>query len=141
MSAHDNKEFARKLYQLFSEDRIDEALEMAADDVEVVLYPFGQTFHGREGFREFMMGFKGAFPDITISEIAHQVASEDDVVTEFTARGTHTGPMATPAGELPPTGRPVTFTVCEVWRVENGKLASLHNAQDAASIMRQLGVA
>jgi hypothetical protein len=34
----------------------------------------------------------------------------------------------------------VDFVVCEVMRVENGLIASLHNYQDAASIIRQLGL-
>jgi predicted ester cyclase len=76
-----------------------------------------------------------------MTEIMHQVATDDEVVSEFKARGMHTGPLLTPAGEVPPTGRTVEFTVCEVWSVKNGKVASIRNYQDAASIMRQLGLA
>jgi steroid delta-isomerase-like uncharacterized protein len=139
MSAHDNAALARRIYQLFSDDKFDDALELVAEDVEAVLVPFGQTFHGRDGFTGFMQGFKGAFPDIRIS-VTNQVATEDQVVSEFTARGTHTGPLQTPAGAIPPTGRTVDFIVCEVMRVKNGRITSLHNYQDAASIMRQLGL-
>src|SRR5205085_8433585 len=117
----------------------DDALELVAEDVEAVLVPFGQAFHGREGFTDFMQGFKGAFPDIRIS-VTNQVATDDQVVSEFTARGTHSGPLQTPAGAIPPTGRSVDFIACEVMRVKNGQIASLHNYQDAASIMRQLGL-
>jgi steroid delta-isomerase-like uncharacterized protein len=139
MSAHDNAALARRIYQLFSDDKLDDALELVAEDVEAVLVPFGQTFHGREGFTGFMQGFKGAFPDIRIS-VTNQVATDDQVVSEFTARGTHTGPLQTPAGPVPPTGRTVDFIVCVVMRVKNGRITSLHNYQDAASIMRQLGL-
>jgi steroid delta-isomerase-like uncharacterized protein len=140
MSAQDNIALSKKIYQLFSNNQFDNVLALATEDVEVVLTPFGQTFHGHEGFSNFMQGFKGAFPDLQIT-ITHQVATENEVVSEFTARGTQTGPMMTPAGEIPPTGRTVDFTVCEVWSVKNGKVASLRNYQDAASIMRQLGLA
>ena len=139
MSAHDNAALARRIYQLFSDNKLDDALELVAEDVEAVLVPFGQTFHGRDGFTGFMQGFKGAFPDIRIS-VTNQVATEEQVVSEFTARGTHTGPLQTPAGAVPPTGRTVDFIVCEVMRVKNGRITSLHNYQDAASIMRQLGL-
>ena len=110
-----------------------------ADYLPAVLVPFGQTFHGRDGFTGFMQGFKGAFPDIRIS-VTNQVATDDQVVSEFTARGTHTGSLQTPAGAIPPTGRTVDFIVCEVMRIKHGRIASLHNYQDAASIMRQLGL-
>lgn len=140
MSAQDNMALSKKIYQLFSNNQFDNALALATEDVEIVLTPFGQTFHGHEGFSNFMQGFKGAFPDLQIN-ITHQVATENEVVSEFTARGTQTGPMLTPAGEIPPTGRTVDFIVCEVWSVKNGKVASIRNYQDAASIMRQLGLA
>ena len=139
MSAQDNAVLARRIYQLFSDDRYDDVLPLTTEDIEANLIPFGQTFQGREGFINFMMGFKGAFPDLKIA-VTNQVATDDHVVSEFTARGTHTGPLLTPAGEIPPTGRKVDFIVCEVWRIKNGKVASLHNYQDAASLMRQLGV-
>jgi steroid delta-isomerase-like uncharacterized protein len=139
MSATENAALARRIYQLFSDDKLDDALELVTEDVEAVLIPFGQTFHGRDGFTGFMQGFKGAFPDIRIS-VTNQVATDDQVVSEFTARGTHTGPLQTPAGAIPPTGRTVDFIVCEVMRVKHGRIASLHNYQDAASIMRQLGL-
>jgi steroid delta-isomerase-like uncharacterized protein len=139
MSATENAAVARRIYQLFSDDKLDDALELVTEDVEAVLVPFGQTFHGRDGFTGFMQGFKGAFPDIRIS-VTNQVATDDQVVSEFTARGTHTGPLQTPAGAIPPTGRTVDFIVCEVMRVKHGQIASLHNYQDAASIMRQLGL-
>jgi steroid delta-isomerase-like uncharacterized protein len=139
MSANENAVLARRIYQLFSDDKLDDALELVTEDVEAVLVPFGQTFHGRDGFTGFMQGFKGAFPDIRIS-VTNQVATDDQVVSEFTARGTHTGPLQAPAGAIPPTGRTVDFIVCEVMRVKQGRIASLHNYQDADSIMRQLGL-
>ena len=140
MSAQENAALAQKLYQLFNDNQFDEALALAKEDIEVVLVPFGQTFQGHEGFRNFMMGFKTAFPDIAITQVISQIATDEAVVSEFTARGTHSGPLLTPAGEIPPTGRTVDFTVCEVWQMRDGKVTSLHNYQDAASLMRQLGL-
>ena len=140
MSAQENATLARRIYQLFSDDKFDDVLELVSEDVETVLVPFGQTFRNRDGFIQFMQGFKGAFPDLRIA-VTNQVATEDSVVNEFTARGTHTGPLQTPAGAIPPTGRTVDFVVCEVWTMKNGQLITLHNYQDAASIMRQIGLA
>lgn len=139
MSAQDNAALARRMYQLFSDGKLEAAAAMVAEDAETVLVPFGETYHGRDGFVTFMQGFTGAFPDIRIA-VTNQVATEDYVVTEFTARGTHNGPLLTPAGPIPPTGRTVDFIVCEVWQIKHGQMASLHNYQDAAAIMRQLGV-
>lgn len=140
MSASENAALARRMYELFSTGQSEDVLQYAADDIEVVLHPFGQTFHGHDGFRQFMSGFTTAFPDIKIM-INNQVADDSQVASEFTAVGTHSGVLSTPAGDVPPTGRTVEFTACEVWTVRNGKVSSLRNYQDAASIMRQLGLA
>ncbi len=139
-SAQTNAVLARTIYQLFSEGKFNEVLALATEDVEVVCMPFDQTFHGREGLRAFMQGFKSAFPDLCITTIVHQVATDDEVVSEFKVRGVHTGLFITPAGMVPPTGRTVELAVCAVWSIRDGKLASLRSYQDVASILRQLGV-
>ncbi len=139
MSAQDNAVLARRVYQLFSEDKFDQVLDLVQEDVEAVIVPFGMTFNGRSGFIDFMKGWKNAFPDLVI-QVSNQVATDDQVVSEITAKGTHNGPLQTPTGAVPPTGRPVDFTVCEVWKVKNGRMAALRNYQDAASLMRQLGL-
>jgi steroid delta-isomerase-like uncharacterized protein len=139
-NAQINATLARTIYQLFSEDRFDEVLALATEDVEVVCIPFDRTFHGREGLRIFMQELKNTFADMCITSIVHQVATDDEVVNEFKARGMHTGQLITPAGAVPPTGQMVELTVCAVCFIRDGKLASLRNYQDVAGILRQLGV-
>lgn len=139
MSAQGNAKLAQEIYNLFSNNQFDAILPHATEDVEVFFAPTNQTMQGHEGFRQFMMGFKTAFPNIKIT-IKNQVVTEDSVVTEFIATGAHTGPLMTPQGEIPPTGRTAEWPVCEVWRVRNGKLASLSNYQDFGSVLRQLGL-
>ncbi len=140
MAAQDNVALARRIYEAFNRNDLDTAVGEATDDVQIELIAFGQTFHGKEGFRQFMQVFRTAFPDITLTMV-NQVASEDQVVSEFTWRGTHRGPLPSPTGDIPPTNRTVEMArVCEVWEVKSGKLAALRNYADAASWMRQLGL-
>jgi ketosteroid isomerase-like protein len=63
----------------------------------------------------------------------------DELVNEFSWVGTHTGPLLTGAGSIPPSGRTVRSVAVEVWRLRDGKLAELHNYQDAATILAQIG--
>jgi steroid delta-isomerase-like uncharacterized protein len=135
----DNAAISREIYDAFDHGDFGSVLQHVTPDVEVLFVPTGQTFRGPEGFTAFMKGFKTAFPDVEI-EVTNQIAAGDDVVNEFVGRGTHTGPLETPGGTVPPTGRRVTFTVCEVYRFRDGKVASLHNYQDMVSVMRQLGL-
>jgi steroid delta-isomerase-like uncharacterized protein len=140
MSAQNNAALARQIYQLFNENKFDAILALATEDVEIVLIPFGQTFHGREGLREVMQSFKQAFSDLQVSEIIHQVATDDEVVNEFKACGVHSGPLITACGQVPPSGRVVEFAVCEVWRVRDGKLALLRNYPDTVSTLYPVNV-
>jgi steroid delta-isomerase-like uncharacterized protein len=131
---------ARQLYEAFNRHDFESALALATEDVEVVLVPFGQTFRGQAGFRQFMEGFKNAFPDLIVTVI-NQVATEDQVVSECTWNGTHTGPLMSPTGEIPATGKKVEEgQFCEVWGIKGGKVASLRNYQDVSNWLRQLGL-
>jgi steroid delta-isomerase-like uncharacterized protein len=140
MTGNKQTETMQKMHQLFSAGKLTEVLELVTSDVQVVVPALGATFTGRDGFMQFMRGFKDAFPDI---QIAHQraIASGDDVAIEFVWSGTHTGPLATPQGAIPPTGKSVSGArVCELVRFKDGKVASLTNYQDVGTWMRQLGL-
>lgn len=139
MAAQDNSALSRSIYDAFNRSDFARALECATEDVEIVFIPTSQTFRGLQGFEDFMRGHKTAFPDVQI-EVTNQIAADDSVVNEFVAHGTHTGPLQTPSGTIAPTGRPVTFTVCEVCQFRDGKLAGLHNYQDKVALLRQLGL-
>jgi steroid delta-isomerase-like uncharacterized protein len=128
------------VYGRFGRNDFQGALELVTDDIEVTIIPFGQTFEGKDGFLQFMHGFKDAFPDMEI-QIDNQVIGEGQMANEISTTVTHTGPLQTPTGVIPPTGKMVSFTVCEVWGVREGKVSFIRNYQDAASLMRQLGLA
>lgn len=140
MSAQSNIKLANEVYNLFSNSQFDKVLEHTTNDVEAFFAPTGQTFQGKQEFIQFMMGFKAGFPNVRI-DVKNQYATEDSVVTEFVAVGTHTGAIVTPMREIPPTGRTAEWHVCEVLRVKDGKIASLSNYQDFGSVLRQLGIA
>jgi steroid delta-isomerase-like uncharacterized protein len=128
-----------KLYDLWNDRDLDGALELAAEDVEVRLVALGQTLTGHEGFRRFMDRFATASSDMK-KAVTNQVASDDQVVSEFTLRGTHDGALQTPTGEIPPTGRSIELDVVEVVRIRDGKVASITNYSDTDTLMRQLSV-
>lgn len=127
------------LHESFSNNDFEKTLSMAADDVVVEAYALGATFRGKNEFSQFIQGFKGAFPDMRL-HYKNVVANGNKVAVEFTATGTHTGNLYTPAGIVLPTGKSISLSVCEVQTWENGKLKSIRNYQDAGALMRQLGL-
>ena len=132
------EKLTKAIHDHFSANELDHCVEMAAEDVQVVAHAFGLTFNGRNEFRDFMQGFKQAFPDLRI-EHQNIVNHDGRVAVEFTAYGTHTGPLETPAGTIPPSGNEVVLNVAEFYEWENGQFRKMSNYQDAGSLMRQIG--
>lgn len=95
---------------------------------------------GREARVQFGRAFAAAFPDARVEPI--RAFSERDLVCmEVRFRGTHHGPMVTPGGEIPATGRVVEFPYCIVARFKDGEVVEMDEYFDQLAMMRQLGVA
>ena len=97
------------------------------------------TLRGHDGYKQFLLGWAEAFPD-SRTEITNLFATEDQAVIEFIGRGTHTGTLHGPAGDIPATGRKVEFRLCDVLGIKHEKFVSLHQYYDALSFMQQLGL-
>ena len=81
-----------------------------------------------------------AFPDLHAS-VDDLIAEGDRVVLSWTVRGTHTGSWeGAPTGAIPSTGRTVTVTGVDVFRMEHGQLDASRLAWDALGLLQQLGV-
>lgn len=140
MSAQDTEQLVRLAYDLYNQRDFARSAQLTAPDAVTVLMPTGQEFHGPEGTVAYLSGWATAFPDST-AEVTHVIATEDGAVVEFIGRGTHTGPLATPAGPIPPSGRRVEFRLCDVWSVRDGKLGGTRNYFDLLTLLTQIGAA
>jgi steroid delta-isomerase-like uncharacterized protein len=139
MAIRETTYIAQNIHPLWTNREFDRILsEMIAEDVEWTTVPTGETFRGHEGFRQFMEGWSDAFPDGR-AEDTNVYVGEDFAVTEFVGRGTHTGTLRTPAGEIPPTERSVEWPLCEVYQIRDGKIVRGRTYFDAATLMDELG--
>lgn len=85
-----------------------------------------------------LQAWKAAIPDGT-GEVTRSAVAGDTVVMEVVWRGTQTGPLATAAGDLPPSGR--SFEVwATVWaRFADGRLVHERHHIDLLSLLAQIG--
>ena len=83
--------------------------------------------------------FVGAFADAR-HRVDLVAASGDTVVVEGVWIGTHTGPLVTPDGEIPATGRPLNLPFAMTVRTDGERVASLHVYFDQLAFLTQLGL-
>jgi predicted ester cyclase len=91
------------------------------------------------GAIEFSQMWADGFPDGRV-KIDIVVAAGDHVVVQYTGKGTHTGALRSPAGEIPATGRSVTLDLCDVQEIRDGKIRSVQSYFDSASMLMRLGI-
>ena len=64
--------------------------------------------------------FSTAGPDAK-AEVQTTIEAGEWVATEHVGRFTHTGPLLSPTGEIPPTGRHVELRFAEIYKVKRRK--------------------
>jgi predicted ester cyclase len=116
--------------------------QLAAPDM-LLQYSLHAPRRGRNDVRNFMIGFRQAFPDLKFWGAADLIAEGDHVVGRWDGGGTHTGPEFSDflIGSLPAaSGRKMRFTGTTVIRVVNGKIAEEIGLDDGVTALQQLGI-
>ena len=83
--------------------------------------------------------FLAAFPDLHV-DIEIEIAEGDMVGGRLRQKGTHTGPMVSPTGTIPPSGKAVDFTEVAMLRIVDGKVATSWYWTDMIGLLTQIGV-
>ena len=129
------KEIARRLAEDPWIGKLDETLELVADEYVGYEPSSPEPLRGKEGYREFVERYLTAFPDGRIT-VDQQIAEGDLVVNRWTGRGTNTGELL----GMPPTGKQVTVTGITIARIEGGKLREDWTSWDTLGMLQQVGV-
>ena len=115
-----------------------DAAEIFRPDV-VTVVPGAEPMRGLEPFVAYGRTFLTAFPDGRIHRDRH-IEAGDRIVVEGRFTGTNTGPLQTPSGELPATGRPLELPFADSFRIVDGKIAEHRIYYDTAGMLAQLGL-
>ena len=135
MSTEENKALVRREYeQGVNQQNFSVRDEVLASNF-VAHFPGHAPIQGIDEFRQFTSAFFTAFPDLKTT-IEDLMAEGDKVAVRQTWRGTHTSNFL----HIPPTGKQVTFTSIEIYRVSGGKLAEEWVELDMFGLLQQLGI-
>ncbi len=135
MATLDNAAIVRELYSAWNKKDMGRVASLATADARVTNVATG----ARLGFREDAEVWSTAFPDGEIQAM-NVVAQGDCVIAECVGRGTHNGPLKTPAGDIPATGRRVELQFVDCYKLRNGKIVESRIYFDMVSMMTQLGL-
>lgn len=129
----------RLLYDAFNSGDVPTLLNLVSDDFELVDIALGMSWHGRQGWGEWLQNWVTSMPNAQI-RLDSIIAQGNMVVTEHTGGGTHTGPLNTPTGPIPPTGKSIELKFAEFFNVRDGEIKSMRAYWDTGTLMRQLGL-
>jgi steroid delta-isomerase-like uncharacterized protein len=123
----------RRVEEIWHNGNLAVVEELVAADY-VGHWPGGADLHGREDFKQFVTSLRTAFPDLRFT--AEDVMAVDDkIVDRYTGRGTHQGDFS----GIPATGRTVTFSGIDIFRIANGQMAEDWLQPNLLGILQQLG--
>lgn len=134
MSIEENKAIVR---QFFKEGPSKGNLA-AADDLlspNFALHTPLPSAPGIQGIKDIIAACRAAFEHLNVT-VEDMVAEGDRVAARFTANGIHKGSFM----NLPPTGKPITMTGIEIFRIEDGRIAELWGEANLVGLMVQLGI-
>ncbi len=135
MSTEVNKDAYRRFYEgLFNEGNPNIVDELVDPNVHAHS-PFPGQGPGSEGFKQAIMNFRIAFPDLQV-KAEDMIAESDKVVARFVVSGTHQGDFM----GIPPTGNKFCFEEIGIVRIEKGIIVEHWSVADSLTLMQQLGV-
>lgn len=89
-------------------------------------------------YLHLLQGWKQAFPDAE-GTLRNVVSGGNTVVHEITWTGTHTGPMLTPGGTLPASGKSIKVQASSWYTFQGDTIKEIHHHLDVLSMLQQLG--
>jgi steroid delta-isomerase-like uncharacterized protein len=122
LSAHDITAFAA----LFADDYVNHQVSAATPPP-----PAGKT--SKQATVSFFAARLDGIPDLRV-EVEAEVASPDKVAASFVYTGIHGGPLF----GIPPTGRRLRFTSCDIFALRDGLICAHWGMGDIAGVLAQI---
>lgn len=134
MSIDANKDLVRAFEAHINARELDEAIALLSPDF-VDHTPGVGLPSGIDGVRAFFTMQYTGLPD-NHRQSMEMIGEGDKVVHRLSGEGTHEGMLL----GMPPTGRRVTWSCIDIWRVEDGRLVEHWVEADMLGLMQQIGL-
>jgi ketosteroid isomerase-like protein len=134
----DPEKVVRSAYQVAEDKDVPGWTDLFTEDGTFTDTSIGVTYRG-ETLGETITAYATAFPDMH-RELYQVYVNGNIVVVQLALQGTHSGPLSTPMGVVPPTGNRMDAPCCDVFEIENGKIKRFDCYPAGTIIFGQLGI-
>jgi steroid delta-isomerase-like uncharacterized protein len=139
MGAEDVRALVQRAVSLWNSHDRQAYVDLTAND-GVLTAPSGTRLEGRAGSEQFYDMWQSAFKDTSV-EPTSIIADDSNACLEAVFKGSHTGTLMSPMGEIPATGKKVAVPFTNVLTIRGGKIANARLYFDTAELVAQLGLA
>jgi ketosteroid isomerase-like protein len=135
----DPESFVREAYALAERMDLEGWRSCFAEGGTFVDNSIGVTYSKREDLDYPVRQYGAAFADMH-RELYNFWTVGDTVLVRLALQGTHTGPLETPFGTIPPTGNTMDAPCADIFELEDGKIKKFDCYPEGSVILAQLGV-
>jgi len=137
-----NKAVVRRAYDMGMNRRDMKVVDEVFSPDYIAYFRGEPPIRGREDFKVSLAAFFEAFSDLVFT-VEDAIAEGDRVAIRWSATGVHSGEYRgfPPTLRVPPTGKRLTFTAIDLYRLEGGVIAEEWNTLDQLELLHQMGVA
>ena len=139
MNGAELQEFIDRYNAAWNAHDVDAIVSMHTEDSVFENHTTGDVNVGKEAIGNAITRIFGVFPDLSF-EARSQYIRDDLVVQEWTARGTHEGPMNRSGMTIEPTGKKVDYRGMDIIPIEDGLVARKDVYSDGVTLLKQLGL-
>jgi len=134
MGTTENKELIRKfIVEVVNTGDVDRVADFVSSDC-VETDGKVRVVSGIDGMADHIRGVRSTYPDLELT-VERQIAEDDWVATQITARGTHRGEWL----GIRPTGRQLVFTGVNVDKVGDGRIVEHGGAANMLEPLLEAG--
>ena len=136
----DNEKIIRNAYQIAEDKDAAGWVASFTEDGTFTDESIPYTYRGPDELGKTVEVYATAFPDMH-RELHKFYVTGDVVIVQLSLQGTHLGPLETPAGTVPPTGKKMDAPCCDVFELQDGKIKRFDCYAEGSVIAKQLGLA
>ena len=138
IDVEDNLRLVNDLYDAFNNEDWDTLFSLHSEDHLRFDTNRAKPMKGLDPYREYVVGFSEAFPDLHI-EVIRAFGQGDMVCDEHITSGTHQGPMKSSDGSIiPPSGKSFSVRNCHIYKIKDGKVVETWRYLDQLVLLSQL---